>query len=211
MLEYLTETRSPRVGFNGLAEEHLDPSRPLFAAKTGLTGAKRDHLQLPADTYTTLRDALRAYRINLTVLNKMVNKLLEDEPKHGFGKMMAGFRVMFNEGELDKMRVSLSQCKTIAKNIPEMYTWSLREIHIDTGLSMGYTALAAVLGSADPTRGVPRKTPVMPTETSLVERATFHETAPVLLSATMRDLRHDLPSSPSPICQTHTNARICNT
>ncbi|OQN97146.1 hypothetical protein B0A48_17243 [Cryoendolithus antarcticus] len=144
MLEYMTETRTPRAGFSALANEHLEASRPLFAAMTGLAELQRERGQLTADTYNNLRDVLRQYWTNLTVLNKMVNKLLDDE--HIISRLTRGIRLMFNEGELDKMKASLAQCRIAAQAIPEVFGRLLREIHVDTGLSMGYTALASVTG-----------------------------------------------------------------
>nr|OQO23279.1 hypothetical protein B0A51_08895 [Rachicladosporium sp. CCFEE 5018] len=195
MLEYMTETRTPRAGFSALANEHLEASRPLFAAMTGLAELQRERGQLTADTYNNLRDVLRQYRTNLTVLNKMVNKLLDDEHKHGISRLTRGIRLMFTEGELDKMKASLAQCRIATQAIPEVFGWLLREIHVDTGLSMGYTALASVTGSADPTRGVARKAPETIPETPLPLRSPFNDSTP-MLSGTMKDLRHDLPSPP---------------
>lgn len=193
ILEYLSEARNPRHGFKELALEFVETSRPLFAAKTGLTEAEKARTQFPADTTNELRDLLRQYASNFSVLNNMVNKLLDDEHKHGLSKLARGLRMMFNEGEVDKMRLSLVQCREASKQLPLLFTWTLREVNVDTGLCIGYTALAAVLGRADPTRGVPRQVPVTPLDTPPEDRHPPTESM-AKLSGTIKDPRRDLPS-----------------
>lgn len=193
MLEYLSEARNPRRGFRELALHFLETSRPLFSAKTGLIEAERARTEFPADTTNELRDLLRQYNSDFSVLNQMVNRILDDEHKQGFSKLAKGFRMMFNEGDIDRMRLSLVQCREASQKSSLLFTWMLREINVDTGVCIGYTALAAVLGRADPTRGVPREAPVVHMEPPPEARSPPADSI-VKRSGTMRDPRGDLPS-----------------
>jgi hypothetical protein len=164
--------------------------------KTGLAEAERARTQLPADTTNELRELLRQYHSNFSVLNQMVNKLLDDEHKHGLGRLAKDFRLLFSDGEIDKMRHCLVQCRETARKSTLLFTWALREIHVDTGLCIGYTALAAVLDRPDPTRGVPRQAPVVttPTETPPEDRRPSVSRQPpadlsVKMSSNIRDPR----------------------
>lgn len=202
MLEYISEARNPRRGFKQLAIDFLETSRPLFAAKTGLSETARTGKTLPADATNDLREILRQYNTSLVVLNQMVNRLLSDEHKQGFSKFARGIRLMFSDGDLEQMRQSLLQCRDATKNSSLLFTWTLREVNVDTSLCIGYTALAAVLERADPTRGIPRAAPLaeakMPAEETRQLPAESRELPlepSVTMTGTLNDPRRELPAA----------------
>ena len=160
MLDYLSIVQDPPNGFNKLAVEFLETSRVLIPAKTGLTDVARSFTQLPAKVTNELWDRFRSIHTAFTVLNQVVNRYLDSERKSGFGRLGKGFRMMFADSEIDKLRLSLVQCReALAKN-PQALKWSLGENQIEPAAGIGYTALAAVMGRPDPTRGeAPVETP----------------------------------------------------
>lgn len=160
VLEYLTDVKSPKHGFKDLAVEFLEASRAIYPAKVGLAEAQRTHTQFPADNAEELRQLLRQYEDNFAVLKQMVNRLLENEKKQGFSKFGRGFRGMFSENEVDKMRMSLLQCREAARKNALVFTWSFREGLNGEVTGIGYTALAAVLGR--PTKSASETLPETP-------------------------------------------------
>ncbi|KAH9844840.1 putative ankyrin repeat protein [Teratosphaeria destructans] len=154
LLEYLSDAKVPRDGSRELALEFLESSRALFHAKTGLQEANNVRTAFPGDIATELQTLFRQYNNNFVVMNQMVNKLLDNERKQGFSKLGNGFRMMFASDEIEKMRLSLVQCRENASKNPLMLTWRLREVKPDTVTSIGYTALAAVLDRPDPTKSI---------------------------------------------------------
>ncbi|KAK5735461.1 hypothetical protein LTR17_008159 [Elasticomyces elasticus] len=151
ILEYLSDSKTPRTGFRELAIEFLNTSRSLFPTRAGLTGAAQSRTQLPADSTNELQELLRQYEVNFSVLRQMVNKLLDNEKKQGFGKIGKGFRMMFADTDMEKMTLSLGQCREAARKNPLVFTWVLDKVTIETTANIGYTALAAVLDRPDPT------------------------------------------------------------
>ena len=114
ILEYLSDVKDPRHGVKELAAELLETSRPLFPTKTGLTEAARYRTQFPAELTSELQELLRQYNMNFVVLRQLVNKLLDNERKSGFSRLGNGFRMMFADTDIEKMRVSLVQCREAA-------------------------------------------------------------------------------------------------
>ncbi|GAB7365963.1 hypothetical protein MBLNU230_g7291t1 [Neophaeotheca triangularis] len=192
MLEYISEARNPRRGFSQLAIEFLEASRPLFAAKTGLAEAARAAKAFAADATNELREVLRQYNTNLVLLNQMVNRMLNDEHKQGFSKFARGIRLMFSDGDLEQMRRSLVQCRESSKTSTLLFTWMVREINVETGICIGYTALAAVLDRPDPTRGIPKGAPTSDTKAFAEETRELPQDPALAISGTICDPRRDL-------------------
>ncbi|KAK3116222.1 hypothetical protein LTR53_003659 [Teratosphaeriaceae sp. CCFEE 6253] len=151
ILEYLSNAKTLRQGFKELSIDFLEASRALFPAKSGLAEVARARTHLPADRATELHDLLRQYDANFSVLNQMINRLLDNERKQGLSKLGKGFRMMFADAEIEKMRLSLVQCRDASKKNSLVLTWTFGEGAMDKATSIGYTALAAVLDRPDPT------------------------------------------------------------
>lgn len=162
LLDFLSVVKDPPYGFNKLAVEFLETSRVLIPAKTGLRA------DVPPKIAVELRERLRQLSTSFNVLNQVVNRFLEGERKSGFFK---GFRKMFADNEIEKLRQSLVQCREGLLKIPVVQSWTLGENQIEPAAGIGYTALAAVLNKPDPTRGktsdemsptAPRSPPELP-------------------------------------------------
>lgn len=153
VLEYLSDVKDARIGFRQLGVEFMEASRALFPTKAGLIDAG-SRTKFPPDSINELQELLRQYNINFVVLKQMVNKLLDNERKQGLSKLGKGFRLMFADAEIEKMTTSLRQCREASKRNVLVTTWTLRDSNSEAATAIGYTALAAVLGLPDPTRGM---------------------------------------------------------
>ena len=153
MLDYLSVVKDPPHGFNKLAVEFIETSRVLIPAKTGLTEQARSLMQLALNTTNELKERFRQVNTAFTVLNQVVNRFLDNERKQGFSRIGKGFRMMFADGEIDKLRLTLVQCRDSLLKNPQIQSWTLGENQIEPAAGIGYTALAAVLDRPDPTRG----------------------------------------------------------
>ncbi|KAK5121864.1 hypothetical protein LTR85_004435 [Meristemomyces frigidus] len=201
LLEYLSDVANPRHGFRALAIEFLEASRALFPAKTGLTEATRSRTQFPAELTNELRELLRRYNDNFVVLRQMVDKLLENERKQGFGKLGRGFRMMFADTEMEKMRMSLAQCREASRKDALIFNWTIHDAQSESTTGIGYTALAAVLERPDPTQG--RTPDVIPlastTSHTSTERPSFPpERSTSQMQGTPGGSRRDLNAPESP-------------
>lgn len=155
MLDYLSVVKDPPNGFNKLAVEFLETSRHLIPARTGLADLARSLTNLLADVAAELRDRFRQLHTTFSLLNNVVNRYLDQERKQGLGRFGKGFRMMFADSEVDKLRMSLAQCREGLARNEQVRAWTLGEHQIEPAAGIGYTALAAVLGRPDPTRGTP--------------------------------------------------------
>lgn len=153
LVEYLSVAKSTSHGFKELAVEFLETSRILFPAKVGLTETARTGTQFPSDITQELRERFHQTHTVFIVLNQLVNKFLENERKQGFGKLGKGFRMMFADTDIEKMRMSLTQCRAALRMSALVFTWTLGDDKIEAASSIGYTALAAVLGLSEPQTG----------------------------------------------------------
>lgn len=66
---------------------------------------------------------------------------------------------VFADGEIERLRLSLAQCRESLQRSPQAVSWNLGENQIEPAAGIGYTALAAVMGRPDPTRGKADSTP----------------------------------------------------
>lgn len=167
-LEYLSISKRPRQGFKELAIEFLEASRALFPAKAGLA---RSSAKFPNDVSQELRDRFNQTRNAFTVLDSMVNKLLSGERKQGFGKLGRGFKLMLADGEIERLRLCLAQCRAALSISALMFSSVLGDGKIDAAAGIGYTALAAILETSDPTRSKSTSIPLSPTELALADRS----------------------------------------
>jgi hypothetical protein len=98
-------------------------SRVLIPAKTGLAETSR-YTALPQTSSNEIRDCLKQIHSTFVVLNNVVNRYLENERK---SKWTKGFRLFFSENEIDKLRLSLIQCREALSARPEAKTVSEKE------------------------------------------------------------------------------------
>ncbi|KAM3420093.1 hypothetical protein BST61_g3396 [Cercospora zeina] len=149
ILEYLSIVKEAPHGFRALAVEFVETSRALFPAKAGLA---RSSAKFQAEVTTQLQQKFQLTRNAFIVLDQVVNKFLANEKKQTFGKFGRGFRMMFADSEIEKLRLSLNQCKAELSISTLMFS-SLLGNDQDAATAIGYTALAAILEISDPTVG----------------------------------------------------------
>lgn len=150
ILEYLAIVKEPPHDFRTLAVEFLETSRALFPAKAGLS---RSSAKFQADVTTQLQSKFLLTKNAFLVLDQVVNKFLANEKKHSFGKFGRGFRMMFADSEIEKLRLSMNQCKAELSISTLLFSSILGDGKMDAATAIGYTALAAILELPDPTVG----------------------------------------------------------
>lgn len=165
-LEYLSITKHPRPGFKECAIEFLEASRALFPAKAGL---ERSNAKFAPDVSQELRDRFIQTRNAFSVLDQTVNKLLSNEKKQGFGKLGKGFRLMLADGEIDKLRLCLQQCRAAMSVSALMFSSVLGDGKLEAAAGIGYTALAAILEIHDPTRAKSTLSSLTPQESAIAD------------------------------------------
>ncbi|KAH9844566.1 putative ankyrin repeat protein, partial [Teratosphaeria destructans] len=107
-LEYLSIAKNPRAGIKECAVEFLEASRALFPAKVSL---ERSPAQFSPDITQELRDRFGQTKNVFFILDQTINKLLSNEKAHGLGKLGKGFRGMFSDSEILRLKASLAQCR----------------------------------------------------------------------------------------------------
>ena len=152
ILEYLSIVKEAPHDFKALAIEFLETSRALFPAKAGLS---RSAAKFQPDVSQQLSSKFLLTKNAFIVLDQVVNKLLANEKKQSFGKFGRGFRMMFADSDIEKLRLSISQCKQELSISTLMFSTMLGDGKVDAATAIGYTALAAILNLPDPTVGSP--------------------------------------------------------
>ncbi|CAK1363981.1 putative ankyrin repeat protein [Cercospora beticola] len=150
ILEYLSIVKEAPHGFREMAIEFVETSRALFPAKAGLA---RSSAKFQPDVTAQLSQKFQLTKNAFIVLDQVVNKFLGNEKKQTFGKFGKGFRMMFADSEIEKLRLSLNQCKAELSISTLMFSSLLGNDKVDAATAIGYTALAAILGIPDPTVG----------------------------------------------------------
>lgn len=111
LLEYLSTAKTQPHGFRELAVDFLDICRVLYSTEAGLREAARTKSQLPVDMVSELDKKFRQANDDFLVLNQMLLKFLEYDRKGTFGKLQKGFRMMFADTDIAKMRESLAKTR----------------------------------------------------------------------------------------------------
>ncbi|KAJ4424447.1 hypothetical protein N0V82_000969 [Gnomoniopsis sp. IMI 355080] len=146
MLEYFSTGRHQVQGFRELANEFLDVGRILWSIETGLKSSAADSKQkLPADMLSELEKRFRQTHDDFVVLQEIVTRFLENDKKTGFAKFAKGFKMMFADSRVDKMRASLERSREALKMSALVFRWTYGEEELDQTIGIGYTGLSAVL------------------------------------------------------------------
>lgn len=149
MLEYLSTVKHQVQGFRELANEFLEVSRILWAIESGLNstagGNEARNNNVPADMLTELEKRFRQTHDDFVVLNSLVTRFLENDKKHGFARLSKGFKMMFADSDVFKIRASLEKSREALRMSALVFRWSLGEDEIDSTIGIGYTGLSAAL------------------------------------------------------------------
>lgn len=165
MLEYFSTGKHQVQGFRELATEFLDVGRILWSIETGLKSSVADSSKqkLPADMISELEKRFRQTHDDFVVLQEIVTRFLENDKKTGFSRFAKGFKMMFADSRVDKMRASLERSREALKMSALVFRWTLGEEELDSTIGIGYTGLSAVL---DRLNGVSKPMKTGPTPAS---------------------------------------------
>ncbi|CAK7239137.1 MAG: hypothetical protein STHCBS139747_000562 [Sporothrix thermara] len=145
MLEYLSTVKIHPDGFEQLAREFLDICRILFSIEAGLDDCSRSGRRFPPDMVAELERKFKTTYADFQELDRMIHKFLEYESKGTMGKIQKGFRRMFPDHDIARMRESLAKSREALRMSALVFQWSLGDARIEDSVGIGYTGLAAAL------------------------------------------------------------------
>ncbi|GKT91130.1 ankyrin repeat domain containing protein [Colletotrichum tofieldiae] len=145
MLEFLTNVKHQPHGFRELANDFLDICRILWSIEAGLSEASRTHQEFPADMIKELDLKFRQTNSDFQVLDHMMFEFLEYEKKGAMGKIQRGWRMMFADKEILRMRESIRKARDALRMSALVFQWSLGNSKTDDAVGNGYAGLAAAL------------------------------------------------------------------
>lgn len=155
MLEYLGTVKHQVQGFGQLATEFLEVSRILWAIETGLKSSSKHHM--PADMTVELEKRFRQTNDDFIVLNQLVTRFLENDKKSGFARLSKGFKMMFADSDVHKMRASLEKSREALRMSALVFRWSLGDEDVDATIGIGYTGLGAALEKVNNTHALTKR------------------------------------------------------
>ncbi|ROV87708.1 hypothetical protein VSDG_09732 [Cytospora chrysosperma] len=147
MLEYLSTVKNHVQGFGDLASEFLEVCRILWAIESGLSDAtaNKNHASFSPEITVEMERHFRQAHDNFIVLNQLVTRFLDNDKKHGFARVAKGFKMMFADSDVQKMRNSLEKTSEALRMSALVFRWSLGGDEVDATIGIGYTGLAAAL------------------------------------------------------------------
>lgn len=164
MMEYFSTGKHQVQGFRELANDFLEVGRILWSIENGLKQSAASQQKLPAAMLSELEKRFRQTHDDFIVLLEIVTRFLENDRKTGFGRFAKGFKMMFADSRVDKMRANLERSRDALKMSALVFRWTMGEDEIDATIEMGYTGLAAVLdrlnGTSSTRQMSPAPTPV---------------------------------------------------
>lgn len=146
MLEYLSTVKNHVQGFGELATEFLDVCRILWAIESGLSDANhKHHAGFSPEMTAEMERHFRQANDDFIVLNQLVTRFLDNDKKHGFARVAKGFKMMFADSDVQRMRISLEKTSEALRMSALVFRWSLGGDEVDATIGIGYTGLAAAL------------------------------------------------------------------
>ena len=145
MLEYLSTVKNHPEGFELLAREFLDICRILFSIEAGLDDCAKTGRRFPPDMVVELERKFKSTFVDFQELDRMIHKFLEYENKGAVGRIQKGFRRMFPDHDIARMRDSLAKSREALRMSALVFQWSLGDSRIEDSVGIGYTGLAAAL------------------------------------------------------------------
>ncbi|KAI2464832.1 ankyrin repeat-containing domain protein [Annulohypoxylon bovei var. microspora] len=145
MLEYVGTVEKHGHQFDELAHDFLETCRIMWSLEAGLTEFSRSSQRFPPEMITELEKKFRAASTDFQVLDHMLTRLLEYEKKGTMGKIQKGWRKMFADNDVEKMRENLSKTREALRMSSLVFQWSLGDAKIDESVGIGYIGLAAAL------------------------------------------------------------------
>lgn len=145
MLEYVGTVEKHGHQFDELAHDFLETCRIMWSLEAGLTEYSRSNQKFPSEMITELEKKFKAANSDFQVLDHMLSRLLEYEKKGTMGKIQKGWRKMFADNDVERMRDNLSKTREALRMSSLIFQWSLGDAKIDESVGIGYTGLAAAL------------------------------------------------------------------
>lgn len=164
MLEYLSTVKHQVQGFRELASEFLDVSKILWSIESGLKSSGDTKHNIPADMRIELEKRFRHTHDDFIVLNQLVTRFLDNDKKQGFARFSKGFKMMFADSDVNKMRTSLEKTREALRMSALVFRWSLGDEDDEASIGIGYTGLAAALDQMNATT---RKAVAPPSTTAM--------------------------------------------
>lgn len=125
MLEYVGTVEKHGHQFDELAHDFLETCRIMWSLEAGLTECSRSHQRFPPEMVTELDKKFKAANTDFQVLDHMLSRLLEYEKKGTMGKIQKGWRKMFADNDVEKMRENLSKTREALRMSALVFQWSL--------------------------------------------------------------------------------------
>ncbi|KAK7981633.1 hypothetical protein PG996_009324 [Apiospora saccharicola] len=176
MLDFLSTVKTHPHGFVELANEFLELCRIMWALEAGLTESARTNQQFPAEMIQEMDKKFKSTYTDFQHLDQWVGRFLEYEKRGTVGKIQRGWRNMFADNDVGKMRESIGKSRESLKMSSLVFQWSLGDSKIDDSFGMGYTGLAAALERVQRGRSVTNITKLKTLEPHLTD---FEETSPI--------------------------------
>ncbi|KAK8079566.1 hypothetical protein PG997_007384 [Apiospora hydei] len=176
MLDFLSTVKTHPHGFVELANEFLDLCKIMWALEAGLTECTRTNQQFPAEMIKEMDNKFKSTYTDFQHLDQWVGRFLEYEKRGTVGKIQRGWRNMFADNDVGKMRESIGKAIESLRMSSLVFQWSLGDSNIDDSFGMGYTGLAAALERLQRGRSVTGITKLKTLEPHLTE---VEETSPI--------------------------------
>lgn len=145
MLEYVGTVEKHGYQFDELAHDFLETCRIMWSLEAGLTECSRSNQRFPIEMIAELDKKFRAANSDFQVLDHMLSRLLEYEKKGTMGKIQKGWRKMFADNDVERMKDNLAKTREALRMSALVFQWSLGDAKIDDTVGIGYTGLAAAL------------------------------------------------------------------
>ncbi|KAI6300732.1 hypothetical protein MCOR11_007545 [Pyricularia oryzae] len=145
MLDFLGAVKHPPFGFKHLAQDFLDICRILWAIEAGLTECFRSGQHFPEDMVKELHAKFQQTNADFIILDQMMREFLGYENGGVGGKLRKGWRMMFADKSIARMRDSLGKSRDALRMSALVFQWSLGSASPDDAAGSGYVGLAAAL------------------------------------------------------------------
>ncbi|KAI1411626.1 ankyrin repeat-containing domain protein [Hypoxylon sp. FL1857] len=145
MLEYVGTVEKHGHQFDELAHDFLETCRIIWSLEAGLTEYSRSNQRFPPEMVIELDKKFKTANSDFQVLDHMLSRLLEYEKKGTMGKIQKGWRKMFADNDVERMRENLAKTREALRMSSLVFQWSLGDAKIDESVGIGYTGLAAAL------------------------------------------------------------------
>ncbi|KAI0157152.1 ankyrin repeat-containing domain protein [Hypoxylon sp. FL1284] len=145
MLEYVGTVEKHGHHFDELARDFLETSRIMWSLEAGLTEWARSSQRLPPEMIAELDKKFKAAHTDFVMLDHMLSRLLEYEKKGTVGKIQKGWRKMFTNNDVERIRKNLGKTREALRMSALVFQWSLGGASVDESVGFGYIGLAAAL------------------------------------------------------------------